>query len=83
MLVTPPEPIDRRYITSFVAFVGRGVADGLVVAEGVSLGRGAATCALHAASKKANASTMMRLGRIFITLDTTASVSRFPEVRPP
>src|SRR5437660_6945998 len=69
-------------MTSFTAFVGRGVVVGVVVETGLSLGRGAATWVLHAASRKANVSTTTRFGRIFIIRDTTASALRFPATPP-
>src|SRR5213594_2432793 len=65
---------------SFAALVGRGVAVRLGRTSGARLGRGAAACSLHAASKKANASTRTRLVRTFIATDTTPLGARFPSL---
>src|SRR2546425_12107622 len=65
-------------MTSFAALVGRGVAVGCT--SGARLGRGAAACSLHAASRKANASTRTRLVRTFIAIDTTPAGARFPRL---
>src|SRR3989442_11673485 len=62
-------------MTSFAALVGRGVAVGCT--SGARLGRGAAACSLHAASKKASASTRTRL---FIAIDTTPPGAGFPSL---
>ena len=50
-------------MTSVDAFVGRGVSDIPGVATGVALGRGAATCALQPATRKARTRAPKRRGR--------------------
>jgi hypothetical protein len=68
--------------TSFVRFVGRGLDVGPLEATGVSLGRGAATCAVHATTRKASAEAATRLGRMFISSPIQRHAVRVPWKRP-
>src|SRR6266850_7037788 len=52
--------------TSLLWFAGRELAVGSLETTGVSLGRGAATCAVHAIRRKASAKKATRRGRMSI-----------------